>query len=197
VWRFINGPHGRPEIAEPERHRKPRFNLSHTRGLSACVVTSRIACGIDVEVRQNLQSKDLAEHVLTPYELAQIAAVPLPERSDRFLRFWTLKEAYAKARGLGFALSFTKVTFRLEDGAVSLLADASADDRLDAWQFVQWSPDPDNILAVAVQRGDGPAWEIRVHTFIDHCAQKHPPAHPGPHISKELVDYPLGGGNKS
>ena len=48
-WSFIVNQHGRPAI-DPEIVCPPlKFNLSHTDGLSACVITLDAECGVDVE----------------------------------------------------------------------------------------------------------------------------------------------------
>ena len=48
-WRFEANAWGRPEITGPAGAPPLRFNLSHTTGLAACVVTRDADCGVDVE----------------------------------------------------------------------------------------------------------------------------------------------------
>src|SRR5258706_660501 len=47
--RFAAGPHGRPELCEPEPEPRLRFNLSHTHGMVACGVALEHDIGVDVE----------------------------------------------------------------------------------------------------------------------------------------------------
>ena len=49
AWQFSQNQHGRPEISGPDIMPLLRFNLTHTNGLVACVVTLELDCGIDVE----------------------------------------------------------------------------------------------------------------------------------------------------
>ena len=48
-WQFDLNTHGRPELSRIHALPWLRFNLSHTDGLVACLVTDSIDCGIDVE----------------------------------------------------------------------------------------------------------------------------------------------------
>src|SRR5262245_24058734 len=48
-WSFLPNAHGRPEIARPKDSPPLRFNLTHTRGLAACLVTMERDVGVDAE----------------------------------------------------------------------------------------------------------------------------------------------------
>ena len=81
-------------------------SISHSAGFVACVV-DEVPVGIDVEdlgrPRDHLALAD-AVHGLAQRE--QLAALPAQARALPFLQWWTLKEAWLKARGQGldFAL---------------------------------------------------------------------------------------------
>lgn len=51
------------------------------------------------------------ETVFTPLEIQIINAAPNRTKQKLFFICWTLKEAYAKARGEGLALDFKKIDF--------------------------------------------------------------------------------------
>jgi 4'-phosphopantetheinyl transferase len=109
----------------------------------ACIVTDGPACGIDVEASNvDLDLEALGEQVLTPAERAEMASLA-DGRVERFLRLWTLKEAYAKACGLGLAMPFDELAFTLGD-EIELSRDAD-------WTFGQWPVPPAHILSVAVR----------------------------------------------
>ncbi len=97
--RFETGKHGRPELV----NRAIRFNLSHTLGMVACVVTETDDCGVDVEGQdRTVDPAQLARMVLAPDEIQQLSGISGDnERRRWFLRVWTLKEAYLKAKGIG------------------------------------------------------------------------------------------------
>lgn len=96
---FRFGEHGRPVLNPP---RAFDFNLSHTRGMVACAIGTSVF-GIDVEnATRPTDFSGVARIVFTEGERASLAAHPDPRRY--FFEMWTLKEAYIKARGMGFSL---------------------------------------------------------------------------------------------
>ena len=52
---------------------------------------------------------------------------PAAEHPARFFTYWSLKEAYIKARGLGLAIPLGAFTFRLDGGGHSEIAVAATD----------------------------------------------------------------------
>jgi len=174
-WIFAMGANGRPEINMPDTVPWPRFNISHTAGSVACVVTAEIDCGVDVEsVRPLPDLEALSRRVLTPTERAHIAALPDDERLCSFFRLWTLKEAYAKARGLGVLLSFERLCFEWNEGGIRLDIDPVLDDGAQ-WYFDQWQAPPGYMLSVALRRGAEGFREMVHHTALPlrpHCSRR-------------------------
>ncbi|HEX6445266.1 MAG TPA: 4'-phosphopantetheinyl transferase superfamily protein [Streptosporangiales bacterium] len=147
TWTFRTGPRGRPEVDGPAPQRGLRFNLSHTRGTVACVVTDGVACGIDVERRDGAADVDLLAHgVLSAAERRRLDGLGEAGRRAEFFRHWTLKEAYAKARGDGLLLPLDRCEF--DPSADPVRARLPDDDR--AWRFEQWEQD-DCVVALALQ----------------------------------------------
>jgi 4'-phosphopantetheinyl transferase len=82
--------------------------------------------------------------------VAHLESVPPAQQSRVFLEYWTLKEAYIKARGLGLHLS--PRTFAFEIGAQEAVTfHAPADDSASAWQFRRWPLDADYMMAAAIR----------------------------------------------
>src|SRR4029077_2455201 len=100
--RFVAGPHGKPDLAEPLRDRALRFNLAHSGEVALFAFAEGREVGVDLELI-NTRTADpaIAERLSTPAEWSRIVAQPPAERSHMFARFWTLKEAYLKAVGIG------------------------------------------------------------------------------------------------
>jgi 4'-phosphopantetheinyl transferase len=149
-WTFAENAYGKPEVASPLLTQRLRFNISHTHGLVACVVAEELDCGVDVE--RTWRDKDLlgvARRVLTRTELSALAALHGEEQALLFCRYWTLKEAYAKARGLGMSIEFDRLAVELEPPR--LLSSAA-----DEWHFEQWRATPEHMVAVAVNRAGVP-----------------------------------------
>jgi 4'-phosphopantetheinyl transferase len=108
-WRWQEGPRGRPEIADPAT--QVRFNLAHSAGLVVCALAADREVGVDVEDLQRPETDPaIVARYCTPREAAAVAA-PSEGWRNRFLEYWTLKEAYLKARGLGLVLPLAEVGF--------------------------------------------------------------------------------------
>lgn len=151
-WAFRTNPHGKPEIAEPHGVGL-RFSLSHTQGLLACAVVPELDVGIDVEsVDRGLDMLHKAERYLAPSEARALRALPREAQPRRFLTYWTLKEAYAKARGSGMSMPLDKVSFALgPDRSVRMIADGGSEEESGSWRFIQLQPTARHIMAVAVR----------------------------------------------
>lgn len=81
-------------------------SISHSAGFVACAAGG-VPVGLDVEsLTRPRDYLALAEAVHGPAQREQLAALPPEARAQAFLRWWTLKEAWLKARGRGldFAL---------------------------------------------------------------------------------------------
>ncbi len=153
AWTFRQNSYGRPEIALPE-HGWLRFNLSNTRGLIACVVARDREIGVDVEDTERTgETVGVADRFFSPREVAALRALPEGERRSRFFDYWTLKEAYIKARGMGLAIPLDQFSFLL-DGAppVRIAFDSRLGDDAGSWQFEQFALTARHRTAAAVRR---------------------------------------------
>jgi 4'-phosphopantetheinyl transferase len=98
---FKHGACGRPELA---RGGRLRFSLSHADGLALVAIAAQAEVGVDVErLRPVPEAGDIADGFFTATEAGALAALPPGRRDAAFLRCWTRKEAWLKARGCGLA----------------------------------------------------------------------------------------------
>src|SRR5437879_3265853 len=135
-WVFIPDANGKPELASvPGERPQFAFNLSHSRGLVACVVARDVDVGIDVErVGSGTDIIDLARRHFSSAEVAELERCESGARAARFTELWTLKESYVKATGVGILRGLDECAFTL--GAASSLRFNTADTaQADAWQF--------------------------------------------------------------
>lgn len=155
TWRFRLGSHGRPELAMTGALSRLHFNLSHTSGLVACAVALDCEVGVDVEQIDRRVEHDVAARFFSPHEVADLRALPQDQQPRVFFDYWTLKEAYIKARGLGLAipLGHFSYTLRPPDEPTIAFEPELADDPT-AWQFAQAYPTPAHRLGLAVRSGD-------------------------------------------
>jgi 4'-phosphopantetheinyl transferase len=153
AWSFVKGAYGRPEIANPKSIPMLRFNLSHTEGLIACVVVLERDVGIDVEdTGRHGDVLELADRFFSSKEVAALHALSQAAQKRRFFEYWTLKEAYLKARGTGLSVPLNQFSFRLEGPAVRICFDSPLGDDVSKWQFALFRPTARHQLAVGIRR---------------------------------------------
>lgn len=84
----------------------------------------------------------------------------------RFFEHWTLKEAYAKAVGVGLGCDFSLVSFELGPGCdVTAQFSDGVDDLASDWIFRRLALGPDWTGAVAAKTGPSKIWRL-VHTEL-------------------------------
>jgi len=154
-WHFRTGHHGRPEIAAPAS--RLRFSLSHTRGLAACAVMLDRDIGFDVEDASSGERIEVAERFFSPREVRELHATPIVGRAERFLEYWTLKEAYLKARGLGLSVPLDQFSLYKEaEGAWRVAFDPALADDAARWHLHSWRLDGGYRAALAICATDHP-----------------------------------------
>ena len=168
AWRFVEVGNGRPEPAPGLTLCPVRFNLSHTDGLIACAVTLTRAIGVDVEsLERQGETVAIADRYFAPAEIRALHAQPTERQRERFFSYWTLKESYIKARGLGLAIPLAQFAFDLDGpGPIRISFDRRLADNPNVWQFALERPTPRHILAVGVERGEGPDLDIRIRSVV-------------------------------
>lgn len=157
AWRFDVNAHGRPEICAPSLDASLDFNLSHTAGMIVCLVGRERILGVDVETSDRARRVlDIAKRFFSPAEARALRDLPPHRQLDRFLAYWTLKEAYIKARGMGLALPLHHFSFHLDETlSIRLSFDAMIDDNPARWHFVRSRPTDRHHLAVALRCNEG------------------------------------------
>jgi 4'-phosphopantetheinyl transferase len=116
-WQFSSNAHGKPELQQsvtPDTDAPViRFNLTHTDGLCACVVTLNKTCGIDAEnIHRQNNLAAVARRMFADEELKMLHQSA--DEKQQFFNFWTLREAYVKALGTGLAGSSKDYYFSLD-----------------------------------------------------------------------------------
>lgn len=154
AWRWREGPHGRPEVAEPAT--TLRFNLSHSAGLVVCALADAREVGVDVEhlARPPVDAKMIRRY-FSPAEAEDVEAQGPDQWQDRFLAYWTLKEAYLKARGLGVSVPLAEITFELDDDGARVRFGGSLAGCDTRWALRVSRPTPRHLMAVAASTADG------------------------------------------
>lgn len=158
-WAFETNAYGRPVIASAIRRAEHEtrdlfFNVSHTRGLIAIAVTRGRELGVDVEnIATRTVSLDVARHFFSATEVEELARVAPGRQQDRFFEYWTFKESYIKARGMGLSLPLNGFSFEFpRRDAVRIRIDPTLDDSDERWTFWQYRPSGDYLMALCAER---------------------------------------------
>ncbi|WP_437302746.1 4'-phosphopantetheinyl transferase family protein [Sorangium sp. So ce388] len=168
AWTFVRNEFGRPSIAGPAGVPPLRFNLSNTQGLIACLVALDRDVGVDVEDTERSNSAmDIADRFFSPAEVRALRAQPSGRQGERFFEYWTLKESYIKARGMGLAIPLDHFSFHLDDGPeIGISFDPRLEDDRAAWQFALYRPSPRHMMAAAVRKGADPPLSIELRETV-------------------------------
>src|SRR5262245_27175081 len=114
-WTFVSNDHGRPSVGNRGLASELSFNISHTHGLIVIAI-SRTTVGVDTEnYRHRPAPLEIADDYFSHTEAATLLRVPAVSRHYRFFEYWTFKESYIKARGLGLAIPLQQFSFVFDD----------------------------------------------------------------------------------
>jgi 4'-phosphopantetheinyl transferase len=174
-WEFTRGPHGRPEIKLVTGLPALRFNLSHTQGMVACVITLDRDCGIDVErIRPMKDMAGIADTVFSSAEIAYLHSQNKENWPHHFFKFWTLKEAYIKAIGQGFSAPLKNITFDISMPKIQATFDNQK--LTDAgWYFHHGKPTSTHHLAVTAKSAtplNTIFYELNLTKTVENCVHK-------------------------
>lgn len=167
-WRFVLGEHGCPAIAPEQNPSELRFNLSHTTGLIVLAVTRGRDVGVDVEYEpRDSRTTKIADRFFAPPEVAALHRLPEREQRARFFTYWTLKESYIKARGMGLAIPLKRFWFDVDTpGEISLDGAPELDDDPKSWAFARLRATPDHPVAVALRCPPAHPFRLRVFETV-------------------------------
>src|SRR5260370_19011690 len=177
-WAFSANAHGRPGIANAHAQESCLlFNISHTHSLIVLGVTKRRTLGVDVEnFHTRAAAIDIADRYFAPQEAAALAAVPQQEQQYRFFEYWTFKESYIKARGMGLSLLLDKFSFHYpDDHAVEIAIYPDLADDAARWQFWQFRPAPEYLVAICAERVGAQLPSLVIREAIPMLSEKEIP----------------------
>lgn len=152
---FAYEPAGKPALRPLSSDPRISFNVSHSGAMAVYAFSSCRDVGIDVEaVRFNNTNQGLAERFFSTAERAELLSLPVEKRNEAFFRYWTCKEAYVKARGVGLGIPLNSFDVSLAHGRPERLAgDDSA-----RWMLRSFRPAEGYVGAVVAE---GKNWGLR------------------------------------
>ncbi|MBF0287251.1 MAG: 4'-phosphopantetheinyl transferase superfamily protein [SAR324 cluster bacterium] len=145
-----------------------RFNLSHTEALVSCGVVLETDIGVDVEDTHRITSSlEIAENFFSPQEVFDLSRLSEDAQQDRFFDYWTLKESYIKARGMGLSLPLEHFSFDLgRSKNIDISFDQHLKDDPQNWRFWLLRPGPHHKAAVSVNSKGWKKYEILVRKMV-------------------------------
>jgi 4'-phosphopantetheinyl transferase len=178
---IVRGPRGRPELRGLDE--TCDFNVSHTGNVALIGIRRNdgrdARIGVDVERASRQVGADrLARKFLTQAESDAIAALDPDDRRQRFLQYWTCKEAMSKATGDGLLAPFRNIEVALRDAP--RLVGGPAPYQPAAWTLFS-APVPDGHFATVAlwERGDF-IHQGSSDTSSASAAKENPPGSRGP-----------------
>jgi 4'-phosphopantetheinyl transferase len=167
AWEFTKNRFGAPEIASPSLSPALIFSIAHTKGVIVIATASDREIGVDVESRREKSNfLDLARSAFSTQECEKMSKLGEAEVAQRFYEYWTLKEAYIKARRMGFSIPTRHFSMHLDTKNIGIAFDAQIIDDAHGWGFklLDWGSAHQMALAYRKKSPDE-VIEIHEHTF--------------------------------
>lgn len=156
AWKFTSNEFGKPTTDCKIGSHSLEFNISHSGGIVVCAFLLGAPVGVDIESsRRKIPWFDVAKDSFSQQEVDELRKVKSSELPQRFFEYWTLKEAFIKAMGMGLSLPLGEFWFqfaarnRIGIGFSSKIAEKPAD-----WQFRLFEIEG-HQCALAVKCGSG------------------------------------------
>lgn len=154
---FRYGGRGKPELAGPPPHNL-QFNMSHSRDVVLVAVAHGRRVGVDIEhIDEPGDVRRIAARFLSPRDRDAIEQLPPDRQREGFLRCWTRKEAYMKARGDGISRPLDDFDVSLSPGAARAprLTNVAGDpNEAERWELAD-VPAPRGFMAAIAVEGHG------------------------------------------
>lgn len=165
---FLYTTDGKPFVSGLSKKRY--FNLSHSGTCVVCAVSEEGEVGIDVEkVIDGDNHTSIAGRYFTDSEYVDICSNPIIDRSLRFTKYWTLKEAFGKACGLGLQIPLDATEFSIDDinKTIAVRYMGRCVGYFGYLSLVQFIHSQNYVIAAAVVEGKLPRVQVLTITSFD------------------------------
>lgn len=171
-WRFILGEKDKPAIEKPPL--PLTFNISHTKGLIVCAVTLEHDIGIDVEyLERQSDILNIADRYFSSSETKELFSLPSDQQNSRFFDYWTLKESYIKAWGLGLSIPLDDFSFHIgcspctyTNSNIKLSFAPHRIDHPNIWHSWLFYPNDTHRMALSLRSEQALHWNISFYRSI-------------------------------
>lgn len=172
-WKFSVSKLGKPEIKNPVI--PLRFNLSHNNEMIICALTLTKDIGCDIEnLARKINIEAIAKRFFSASEYQLIKANP-----SQFFQYWTLKEAFVKATGLGISQGLDTFSFEIHDTKskgdhdnISLLFTEDCQEKIPQnWYHRLLFPNDKHCIALSINNKKQADKKPTIRLFREHQAQ--------------------------
>ncbi len=164
-WAFEVGSHGKPTLTSSQTWPSIKFNYSHSNDQLVIALTKNLEIGVDIEWRiRHCSPLIIAADHFSKKEYDFIQTSNEGQRDQIFFDLWTLKEAFAKAKGLGLSIPFNKFSFELKSrkrDEITVYFEDGLTEHPSHWQFTLHDNLPNYQIAVAVEKFTDKSVNIR------------------------------------
>lgn len=172
------------------------FNISHSGNYIVAIFTEGFTSGIDIQSRDlNTGFEDIMKQSFSEQEIDNLK-LDSSSVNDRFYNSWTIKEAFAKAHGIGMHMNFKKLEVLYKENTQQQ-ANLHAFDLNIPFPFIsgqcQWMIKSfqmiNAIMSIAINHRDQKIPELHFYNFIPESTLT--PIEPAPYGIGKSVMKPL------
>ncbi len=160
-WSFAISEHGKPELDNTASALS--FNLSHNDDLIVCSVCMEHDIGCDIEsLSRKISVEAIAKRYFSSEEYQSLKDLPPALQRRRFFEYWTLKEAFVKATGLGISQGLDTFSFKISAAETGIFnnniclsfSQKSPVKNAKDWYSCLTYPDQKHCIAVCINSGN-------------------------------------------
>jgi 4'-phosphopantetheinyl transferase len=171
-WAFSNNKYGKPEISPPQNL---FFNLSHTHSLIVCAIVREKNIGVDVETIEHKTSLlEIAQRFFSTQEFTRLSAESGIQQKQRFFQYWTLKEAYIKAKGLGLSQPLNQFSFEInpQSQQLTLSFDPQLSENFRHWSCWLLQMETQHFLSLCLYNPQPINYKLRLNYITPFLEEK-------------------------
>jgi 4'-phosphopantetheinyl transferase len=154
---FEYTPHGKPALAPGSGEEKICFNLSHSAAIALYAITRDRKIGIDIEhIRNDMEEDLIARKFFSQVEINSLEKMDKNKRAELFFQYWTRKEAFGKATGVG--ISFPMEQYDVSSITRNILSPvilSGNNGERSCWHIRDLYPGEGYAAAIAIEGSDG------------------------------------------
>ena len=104
--------------------------------MQALIIRQGAEVGCDVEQRDSsVRGRQIAQRYFSDSEVEELFQHSAADQAHAFFDYWSLKESFIKAKGLGLALPLGSFSFSIQQRPIAFATDDSLNETPEDWFF--------------------------------------------------------------